>query len=64
VEVYDVNAMFCFTMTMGLTAFVMAWVIIVLAVKGWALRKEARASAGAVFECIDSASWLAQRVTH
>ena len=38
-ESYDLNAMFIFTVTMGFTAFLMAWTIVVLAVKGWALRK-------------------------
>ncbi|KAL8713959.1 MAG: hypothetical protein Q9220_002105 [cf. Caloplaca sp. 1 TL-2023] len=35
-EWYNLNAMFIFTVTMGWTAFLMAWEIIVLAVKGWA----------------------------
>ena len=35
-EHYDLNAMFVFTVTMGFTAFLMAWTILVLAVKGWA----------------------------
>lgn len=38
-EAYNLNAMFSFTVTMGLTAFLMAWTIIVLAVKGWAVRR-------------------------
>lgn len=38
-ERYDLNAMFVFTVTMGWTAFLMAWQIIVLAVKGWAVRR-------------------------
>ena len=38
-EEYNLNAMFTFTVTMGFTAFLLAWTIIVLAVKGWALRK-------------------------
>lgn len=47
---YDVNAMFAFTVTMGFTAFLMAWQIVVLAIKGWAVRKEAgRASASLRF---------------
>lgn len=36
---YDLNAMFSFTITMGFTAFLMAWTMIVLAVKGWAVEK-------------------------
>ena len=38
-ERYDLNAMFVFTVTMGFTAFLMAWTIVALAVKGWAVRK-------------------------
>ena len=38
-EYYDIHAMFPFTVTMGLTAFLMAWAITVLAVKGWAVRR-------------------------
>lgn len=38
-EHYNIHAMFPFTVTMGFTAFLMAWAIIVLAVKGWALRR-------------------------
>lgn len=38
-EAYNLNAMFSFTVTMGLTAFLMAWTIIVLAVKGWAIQR-------------------------
>ncbi|KAL8821342.1 MAG: hypothetical protein Q9223_000607 [Gallowayella weberi] len=37
IEGHDLNAMFIFTVTMGFTAFLMAWEIIVLAVKGWAV---------------------------
>jgi hypothetical protein len=39
---YNLNAMFAFTVTMGFTNFLMAWVIIVLAIKGWAVRREAK----------------------
>lgn len=39
-EAYNLNAMFSFTVTMGLTAFLMAWTIVVLAVKGWAVRRQ------------------------
>lgn len=35
-----IHAMFPFTVTMGFTAFLMAWSIIVLAVKGWAVRRQ------------------------
>lgn len=36
-ESHDLNAMFVFTVTMGWTAFLMAWQIIVLSIKGWAV---------------------------
>ena len=39
-EHYNLHAMFPFTVTMGFTAFLMAWAIFVLAVKGWAVRKQ------------------------
>lgn len=42
-ETYDLNAMFAFTLTMGFTAFLMAWVIMVLGIKGWAVRRETNA---------------------
>jgi hypothetical protein len=42
-ETYNLNAMFAFTLTMGFTAFLMAWVIIALGIKGWAMRREANA---------------------
>ena len=38
-ERFDLNAMFLFTVTMGFTAFLMAWTILVLAVKGWATKR-------------------------
>ena len=38
-ERHDLHAMFPFTVTMGLTSLLMAWAILVLAVKGWAVRK-------------------------
>lgn len=34
------DAMFMYTVTMGLVGVLMAWVLFVLAVKGWAVRKE------------------------
>jgi hypothetical protein len=37
---YDLDAMFMFTVTMGLVALLMAWVVIVLAIKGWVVRVE------------------------
>jgi hypothetical protein len=41
-EQYDIDAMFVFTIAMGLITFLMAWVIVVIAIKGWAVRKENR----------------------
>ncbi|KAL9013522.1 MAG: hypothetical protein Q9173_001781 [Seirophora scorigena] len=38
-ERYNLNAMFIFTVTMGFTAFLMAWQMIVLAIKGWTVRR-------------------------
>jgi hypothetical protein len=32
--------MFIFTVVMGLTALLMAWTTVIIAIKGWALRKE------------------------
>lgn len=42
---YDLDAMFMYTVTMGLVGLLMAWEVILLALKGWAIRKERRASA-------------------
>ncbi|OAL54910.1 hypothetical protein IQ07DRAFT_500157 [Pyrenochaeta sp. DS3sAY3a] len=39
-ESYNLDAMFTFTVTMGLTALLMAWTTIAIAIKGWAQRKE------------------------
>ncbi|KAF9701488.1 hypothetical protein EKO04_000860 [Ascochyta lentis] len=41
-ESYGLDAMFIFTVTMGLTALLLAWTTVVLAVKGWAARVEGR----------------------
>ena len=38
-ELHGLHAMFPFTVTMGFTSFLMAWTILVLAVKGWAVRR-------------------------
>lgn len=43
-ELYDVDAMFVFTVAMGLITFLMAWIILVVAAKGWAVRKENRSN--------------------
>ncbi|KAI0127969.1 hypothetical protein BJ170DRAFT_397076 [Xylariales sp. AK1849] len=37
---YDLDAMFMYTVTMGFVGLLMAWVVLVLASKGWAVRKE------------------------
>ncbi|ROT37898.1 hypothetical protein SODALDRAFT_360191 [Sodiomyces alkalinus F11] len=39
---YNLNGMFMYNFTMGFVGVLMAWVIIVLAIKGWAVRKETR----------------------
>lgn len=41
-ESYNLDAMFTFTVTMGLTALLMAWTTVLIALKGWAVRKESR----------------------
>jgi len=45
-EAYDLDAMFTFTITMGLTALLMAWTTVVVAVKGWAVQRESRSQLG------------------
>ncbi|RFU24218.1 hypothetical protein B7463_g12117, partial [Scytalidium lignicola] len=45
IEYNHFDAMFMFTVCMGLVAFLMAWVILVMAIKGWAVRKEMTKSA-------------------
>lgn len=37
---YNLDAMFTLTLTIGLTALVLAWTTVVIALKGWALQKE------------------------
>lgn len=44
VEQANLMAMFIFTVTMGLTAFIMAYEIFTFALKGWAVRREQRAN--------------------
>ena len=39
-EMYGLHAMLLFSVSMGLTAFLMGWEIVVLALKGWAVRRE------------------------
>ncbi|KAK8022628.1 hypothetical protein PG993_013395 [Apiospora rasikravindrae] len=48
---YDLDEMFVYTVTMGCVGMLMAWEILVLAVKGWAVRKEKGPSKSA---------WIAQ----
>lgn len=36
------DAMFIFTVSMGVITFLMAWIVMVIAFKGWAVRKEKR----------------------
>lgn len=37
---YQLDAMFMYTVTMGLVGLLMAWEVLVLALKGWAVRRE------------------------
>ena len=39
-ESYELDAMFTFTVTMGLVALMMAWETVLIALKGWAVRRE------------------------
>jgi high-affinity Fe2+/Pb2+ permease len=39
---YGLDAMFIYTVTMGLVGLLMAWIVMVLAIKGWAIRLERR----------------------
>lgn len=41
-EQYNLDAMFILTITIGLTALLMAWAAVVVALKGWAYRREHR----------------------
>ncbi|KAF2813745.1 uncharacterized protein BDZ99DRAFT_223941 [Mytilinidion resinicola] len=52
-ESYGLDAMFTFTVTIGFTALLLAWTTVLIALKGWAVRKEsqtpfAKRSAGAL----------------
>ena len=42
IETNDLNAMFIFTVMMGLTAFLMAWTVLVMAIKGLAVQCQQR----------------------
>lgn len=48
-EHHNLDVMFMYTVTMGLIGLFMAWEIIVIAIKGWAVRKEARRPTGGRF---------------
>jgi len=37
---HELDAMFMYTVTMGFVGLYMAWVVLVLAIKGWAVRRE------------------------
>lgn len=39
---YELDAMFMYTVTMGLVGLLMAWEVTLLALKGWAVRNESR----------------------
>jgi hypothetical protein len=45
---YDLDAMFMYTVTMGLVGLLMAWEVVVLAIKGWALRRERKSRASSL----------------
>ncbi|KAL2799629.1 hypothetical protein BJX66DRAFT_293336 [Aspergillus keveii] len=42
IEYYELDAMFTFTVAMGFTAFIMACEILIIAIKAWAVKREAR----------------------
>ncbi|KAK8076124.1 hypothetical protein PG994_003396 [Apiospora phragmitis] len=48
---YDLDEMFVYTVTMGCVGMLMAWEILVLALKGWAVRKE---------KGLSKSAWIAQ----
>ena len=39
-ELHELDAMFVFTVSMGIITFLMAWILAVIAIKGWVVRKE------------------------
>lgn len=49
IEANGLDAMFIFTVLMGFSAFLMAWEIIVLALKGWATRQRLHAAAASPY---------------
>ncbi|KAL4990342.1 hypothetical protein BDW68DRAFT_154554 [Aspergillus falconensis] len=40
-EYYELDAMFATSIALGLTAFIMAWEIVLIAIKAWALKRQA-----------------------
>lgn len=42
-ELYELDAMFVFTVSMGLISSLMAWIIVVIGIKGWAVKRENQA---------------------
>lgn len=42
IEFYELDAMFSFTVDVGFTAFVMACVILSIALKAWAVKRESK----------------------
>lgn len=45
-EVYNLMAMFVFTVVMGFSAFLMAYTMFVVGLKGWAIRREQKVTRG------------------
>lgn len=45
-EAYGLDAMPTFTLTMGLTGVLMAWTILLVGVRGWAVRKRVPVTKG------------------
>lgn len=41
-EFYELDAMFAFTVGMGLSAFVMAYAVLCIALKAWAIKRESK----------------------
>ncbi|CBF75551.1 hypothetical protein AN3714.2 [Aspergillus nidulans FGSC A4] len=41
-EYYELDAMFATSIALGLTAFIMAWEIVLIAIKAWALKRQSR----------------------
>lgn len=41
-EFYELDAMFAFTVGMGLSAFIMAYAILCIALKAWAIKRESK----------------------